>query len=355
MNKKSVVQIIDTLESGGAEKVLIMLSNLLYANGHNVKVICTLNSGSIANQLNSNIQQVALHRKNKFSLFTMYKLVKECSNYEIVHVHSRHNLLYLFVAATIFRLNKKIFFHEHFGNIDVDKSVKWYQKIIYPQVKYIAVSRSLQQWALHILKLSPSSVFLLPNTIEKINSQSSHVEKTTASNLKLLLVSNFRRSKNIEFAIEVASALQQQNIAFILTIIGQVADVSYYTEIKELINNHNLASNINIVHDCYNIQPVLSQYHLALHTAKTESGPLVLIEYMAQGLPFLAFKTGEVVDEIINDVPELIMKNFSVNDWIYKIINYNDLITLKQNLLLLYDKKFSLNNYYQQCIKIYNS
>ena len=57
----------------------------------------------------------------------------------------------------------------------------------------------------------------------------------------------------------------------------------------------------------------IQQFEIGLQTAKSESGPLVLIEYLAQSLPFLTFNTGQVVDDIKSDIPQLILDNFELN------------------------------------------
>jgi len=80
------------------------------------------------------------------------------------------------------------------------------------------------------------------------------------------------------------------------------------------LNNH-----INIIHDCNNVQAVLNNFDVAIHTATSESGPLVLIEYMMMGLPFLTYQTGEVVHQIKNDLPECIIDNFNTIEWIMQL------------------------------------
>ena len=65
-----------------------------------------------------------------------------------------------------------------------------------------------------------------------------------------------------------------------------------------MISSKNLDNNISIIQNCYNIEDRLTHYQLALHSSKLEAGPLVLLEYLSQGVPFLSFKTGEVVDKI---------------------------------------------------------
>src|SRR5438874_4568066 len=95
-NKKfKVVQIIDRLHIGGAERVVIMLSNLLQQHGHNVKVITTVNTGPLAKQLNKEIKQISLNRKWKWNPITMRRLISEVKEYDVIHVHSSHNLRYL--------------------------------------------------------------------------------------------------------------------------------------------------------------------------------------------------------------------------------------------------------------------
>ena len=116
MKKKlSVVQVIDQLLPGGAERVLITLSNILYRNGHQVKVITTVRPGALARALNNGILHVCLRRKWKFSPFTMRKLIKEIKGYDIVHVHSIHNLRYVWLAMQLYGIRKRIFYQEHHG------------------------------------------------------------------------------------------------------------------------------------------------------------------------------------------------------------------------------------------------
>jgi glycosyltransferase involved in cell wall biosynthesis len=354
--KFKVVQIIDRLNIGGTERVVVTLSNLLQQHGHKVKVIITVNPGPLANQLDKEIKLVNLNRKWKWNPLTMRHLIKEVKDCDIIHVHSSYNLRYLYLAAKLFRLNKPIFFHEHYGDIHIDPSVKWHQKLIYPGVIFIGVSQQHTQWALQQLKMSPERVFLLPNTIEKIYVPPS--EKKSNNLKQLLLVSNFRSTKNIEFALELFKLLKNENGSnYHLTIIGQVADKLYYEKIKDGIIKNELEQDITIITDSTNIQPLLNQFDLALHTAISESGPLVLIEYMAQGLPFITYNTGEVAEEIKNKIPLAVMHAFDKDEWLKRIQTFLSLPMddLSNKLLNLYDHYFSAEAYYNKVIEIYES
>jgi glycosyltransferase involved in cell wall biosynthesis len=356
-NKKfKVAQIIDRLYIGGAERVVVMLSNLLHQHGHTVKVIMTINPGPLSKQLHKQITQVSLNRKWKWNPVTMRRLIEEIKDVDIIHVHSSYNLRYVYLATKLFRLNKIIFFHEHYGDIHIDESVRWHQKLIYPNVVLIGVSRKHTEWALQQLKMPNEKVFLLPNTIEKISVPPP--EKRSGNETHLLLVSNFRPTKNIEFALELFTQLKNEYRSnYHLTIIGQIADNLYYETIKDGIVKNELSKDVTIITDCTSVQPMLHQFDLAVHTAKSESGPLVLIEYMAQGLPFITYNTGEVVEEIKNKIPLAVMHSFDKDEWIKRI---ETLLTLpfedlSNKFLNVYDHYFSTEVYYNKVMEIYES
>jgi glycosyltransferase involved in cell wall biosynthesis len=350
--KYSIVHVIDTLEAGGAERVLVTLCNIFSEHGHEVAVITTLEEGPLASQLSAGIELKELKRKSKWRLGDMKQLVAWCKPYDIVHVHSSHNLRYVFLAAKVFGLGKRIFFHEHFGNIDIDDSVSWHQKLVYPAVNLIAVSNSLYNWAIDKAKLDPKHVFVLPNTVPKLQTDKQFVEGNAVK--QLVLVGNFRRAKNLLFAVDVMQALVKK-MQVQLTIIGQQNDAAYYQSVKDKIAALGLEKNINLLHECIEVQQLLHQFDMAIHTANTESGPLVLIEYMAQQVPFLTYDTGEVVQQIKNDLSLFVMNNFDVDDWVARIekILSIERKNFAEQLGEAFLKYYSSASYYNQCMDIY--
>ncbi len=352
--KYKIVQIIDTLEPGGAERVLITIANILFSKGHQVAVITTLHEGKLANQLCKGITLKVLNRKSKWNLADMKKLIEWCQSFDIIHVHSTHNLRYLFLASIIFGLHKKIFFHHHFGNIEIDQSVQWTEKWILPKTIVIAVSRKIYEWTIDKIKMNKQHVYLLPNIVQKqLSGFGLHQQ---SSELQIVLVANFRAAKNIEFAVDLMHHLIQQQKAH-LTIVGQVADENYCNNIKSKIEELSLTNYITIVHNCTNVSAILHQFDIAIHTATSESGPLVLIEYMAAGLPFLTYKTGEVVYQIENDLSECVIDEFEISAWIRQInrllqMNRDDFYNKLQHE---YTSLYSEDAYYKALIAIYSA
>lgn len=349
----NIVHVIDQLNIGGTENVLVTLCNVLSRHGHNVTVITTVTTGPLAAQLDKNIQLLNIARKSKWDVGAMYRLTNTLKSFDVIHVHSSYNLRYLFLAVKVFFLRKPIFFHEHFGDIEIDASVKWHHKFIYPKTIMICVSSKIYEWAAGNLHIDKRRLFVLPNIVLK--KEGLPAGKPKGGVLELLIVSNIRPTKNLEFAIELLNVLKQQQPCR-LTIIGQRNDEVYYQKIISLINEYGLGDAVEMLHSISAIQPVLYNYDIAIHTAKSESGPLVLIEYLSQNMPFITYNTGETVLQIKSELPGCIVASFEVNEWVAAINNLQatNQQALAAKLEQVYQSKFSAEAYYRQCIDIYN-
>ena len=334
-----ILQVIDRLDAGGAERVMVDLSNILSRKGHEVTTMSILDHGLLEGDLDPKISKLKYMRN--FS--------RVAKNNDIVHVHMRHNLKYVWLVKLLFPFKANIVFHDHYGKINVDQSVPASLSRAMRKVLYIGVSKQLADWAIEKAGLGRDSVFHLSNII--IRKEVNRKTELQSEGINLVMVSNIRKEKNIELAIKIVNRLLKKNNAH-LTIYGQLVDRNYFELLTGMIKDLMISENIRFVHDCTDIQPELHQYDLAIHTAKSETGPLVLIEYLCQELPFISFRTGEVIDQLKDALPHFIMDTFEEDDWVERIdqvqsMNFGD------QLIKLYEQKYSEENYYQQCMKIY--
>lgn len=348
----SIVQVTDQLNVGGAEQIIVMLANLLQAHGHPSAVVTTVALGPLATNLHPSVQRINISRKWKWNPITMYRLVKALRSFDVVHVHSSYNMRYVLLASRLFFLRKPIFYHEHYGNA-VNTHLTILQRYMYAQTNFIAVSKQLAEWAKNGIGLPESNVFVLRNTIVKSSTTQSYQHSDT---IRLCIVGNILPNKNILFALQVLQALQQKRKELVqLTIIGNIGDEQYYQQALAFINENHLQQTVAFVHDCSNVQSILPQFTAAIHCSLSESGPLVLIEYIAQGLPFVTYNTGEVAQQLQSHLPALIMEDFSIDKWVEAIAH---VIALPRQEITaqfdnLYQTYFSPKAYYQQCIAIY--
>ena len=124
--------------------------------------------------------------------------------------------------------------HDHYGSIDIDKSVPFGLRSILKPTYYIGVSKTLLSWASNKLKLPLNRVFLLSNTVIKEQQFEIGVQKKG-----IVLVGNIKPIKNQLFAIRL-----MRHINNTLTIIGQIQDEKYYMELKQVIIDLKMEKNL---------------------------------------------------------------------------------------------------------------
>lgn len=348
-----VLQVIDQLNVGGAERVLVDLSNILHQHGEKITVLTLVRPGKLASQLNPNIQVIDLHRQFRFSLYKMFQLNRICRQFDVVHVHLRYNFRYVALAKYLFGGKFKLLLHDHFGDIENDKSIPFGLKFfLHRNPWFTGVSQPLVDWAVQYVGLGTERVFLLPNII--VRKELNHRRKPEASIVRIVLVSNFREAKNHVFACRLLATLRS-SLNFTATFIGQVIDEKFMNSIYEEISNNKLDDVVTVIHDCTDVQSEIGTFDLAIHTAYQESGPLVLIEYLAQQLPFVAYKTGEVSTQIESVIPEFFLNHFRVEQWVERIktVLYQPRQYTK-SMQEAFDSLYSDKVYYSKCISIYS-
>ncbi|MEZ4838926.1 glycosyltransferase [Flavobacterium sp.] len=333
-----IIQVIDTLNVGGAEKVFVDMCNILFENNQDVAAFFLLESGVLSSEINSKIQKFQLHRENKWSI----KKMKECSvllnDFDIVHCHFRHVYRYITLVNKLFPINAKIILHDHYGSIDVDLKVPFLFSSFFKPKYYIGVSNTLVQWAKSNLQLKDKTVFLLENIIIKNQSK-----KEIKKNYDFILVSNIKKIKNNQFAIDLAKKMNRS-----LLLVGKNQDNNYFQNIEKSITD-----SIEIDSSISNAQQVLHCAKFGLHTSLSETGPLVLIEYIAHGLPFLAYETGEVSKVLKNYFPLFFIDNFDINQWEERIKKINENQIDYSKFENVFQKEFGMLNYYQKLVEIY--
>jgi len=338
MNEKKIkiLQVIDILNVGGAEHIFVDMCNILYENNIDVSVLYILNGGVLKSELNPNIVSFELNRKNKWNLSSMYKCAKILGKFDISHCHLKHVYRYIFIVNFLFRVKSKLLIQDHGFANRKNKTALLFHKIIKPKF-YIGVSKSLVDWAKSNLKIKSENIFFLPNIILKKDFIFENKE------FDLILVSNIKPTKNNNFAIELVNKIDKK-----LVIIGNNHDNDYFEKICNLKN-----SNTEIIQNCTNAQEFIAKASFGLHTSNLETGPLVLIEYLAHGLPFLAYETGEIAKILKPHFPEYFIDNFDVDQWVEKIKLIKEAKVDCEKMNFVFNKYFSKEKYFNELTLIY--
>ena len=344
----SVLQVIDRLEVGGAERVLVDLSNLLYNAGIQVEICTIVDAGPLSNEIHESIPFHILERSLRFNFKTARRLAKLAKAFNIIHVHSRQNLRYVWFCRYIGGFRTPIVFHEHSGEYKASRITK----ALMQRTPYIGISNQSREWAKNIIQ--PHRYYHLPNII-RTSLTDSGIDRSNYKNW--VAVGNVQQQKNYEFILDLLTTSNASINS--LTIFGKILDVKRFERLKTKADRQN--APIHWITDCTNVRSCLiSDFRFGLHCAHWETGPLVLLEYMSAGLPFLAYDTGDVADRMRSHFPDLILKTFDINAWSERIkwlVNLSDkaYLELSQNLQEYFTNNYSEEQYIKECLKIYQN
>jgi glycosyltransferase involved in cell wall biosynthesis len=343
-----IALINDRLNAGGAEKMLVYIANLLHKNGIDVQVIILLDKAALDHQIHPNIPVHYLNRTSRFSCKAFFGLKKLLQQVDIVHVHSRYNLRYYMVAKYFVNIAKpKIFFHEHVPSYSIDA----FTKFLFSKVDaYVAVQNDMRKWAVTNKMVTNQHAFYLANTVDAPKNPIQYKN----NQYKILMVGNYRPQKNHLFAVSLLAKLPNQ---YTIDIYGMIDDEVYYNNLQNHIHTLGLTSRVALVQGISNLYEQMGNYSFALHTSIAETGPLVLVEYLYAGLPFITYNTGDVVTIIEKQLPNFIVHSFNEAEWLKAIEqlqqkmpehNFNNVMSE------IVQENFSEANYFIQLLHIYN-
>ena len=334
-----VLQVLDNLYLGGAERVFVNLCNWLDEKGVEVIPAILVGTGlDLLDEIHTRYEPVVLGRKKRWDIDAASQLADLMKGVDLVHVHMRHNYRYVKLVQTIFNVKTKMLIHDHSSFESVPFGFKWLFK---PQY-YIGVSERIKNWAERNFQSQIKESFLLENTIEVCTSLHE------APSRDLVLVSNIKPNKNQQFALEVAKARKLS-----LDFYGQIQNADYYQKLKNIVEGSLDGIDVRFIHDCMNIQPVLGHYRLGLHVSLRETGPLVIMEYLAQGLPFLAYYTGEVARIVSREFPKYFINSFELDAWCARIEQLMAEKADSEKMMVVFEKHFGKEIYIEKCLNIY--
>lgn len=347
MNRK-ILFVIDNLKIGGAEQVFIDILNLV-KGAVNVDILFIIAPAPESYKVPSNIKCIYLNRRNKWSLYSLWRCYTIIKNYDTIHIHMRHTYRYIALVKKIFKLKSKLILHDHYGLIRIDKSIPFKGYLFFKPDIYIGVSEELRIWAINTWKLNPNSAHTLinlpsPRFVDRTS-------QSTKSNIKkgdLVLVGNIKAVKNQLFALDIAKELGLD-----ITLIGKNQDKKYSCIVSNAVSTQS-AIWLQSIND---VSEVLSDYKLGIFCSLSESGPLVILEYLLCGIPFLAYKTGGISEVLSRYFPMFFLDTFDKKIWSDRICELNKCgLTIDPSIVIeIINKEFNSEVYRNSLIKMYEN
>jgi hypothetical protein len=115
-NKKMrILQLIDTLSAGGAERMAVNISNVLADNGYEVWLCASRTGGALEYFVDEKVNYLQLAKKHGLDIAAFFRLVKLIRKNKITLIHAHSSSVFWAVAAKVFCPGLKVIWHDHLG------------------------------------------------------------------------------------------------------------------------------------------------------------------------------------------------------------------------------------------------
>lgn len=296
-----VLHVIDGLGLGGAERMLVDIANATVTDGHRVSVCVTRKTTTLASELDPSIDVLVLGRERRIELGAYLRFTQwvRDRNVDLIHAHMRSSTAFVLPLRAVRALKAPLLFHDHYGTIEVDTSVpRWFKLGSRFVAMYVGVYEKLADWA-RGNGMSASRVCTIPNALDLQRLAPKH-RVDLRGDLRMgrdqllgILVATLRRDKGIEVVLEAISRLPARD-SFKLVIVGHDGEPAYADSCRARCRELGLENTVVFLGPRTDVPALLSAADFAVLSSHTESGPLVLVEYIAASLPFVSTLVGDI-------------------------------------------------------------
>lgn len=289
-----IVQIIDSLEIGGAEKMAINYANALSERIEFSGLVTTRAEGKLKNQLSNSVSYLFLKKKSTIDFGVVFRLKRYCKDNSVYFVHAHSTSFFLSVLLKIVYPKIRIIWHDHYG---LSEYISSERSLTYKIPSYffkgiIVVNYKLKAWA--EMELNCRNVVYLPNFTTIDNSTSAETILKGELGKRILCLANLRNQKNHFLLLEVAEKLKQSHPDWTFHLVGKDFEDDYSKQVKLSIINKHLEDSVFVYGSKNDIKNIINQSDITVLTSKSEGLPIALIEYGLSKKPVVSTKVGEI-------------------------------------------------------------
>ena len=297
-----VLQLIDSLEPGGAERVSVNFSNALSEKIETSFLCVTRTEGGLKKSIHTNVGYLFLKKTKVIDFKAIKRLhgfVSE-NKIDVIHAHSTS----FFLATIIKILNKKVtlVWHDHYGKSEFlnerpKLALKWCSKFFNHT---FCVNTKLEQWSKNELKLS--SVSFLPN-FAVVNIEEAVTKLKGTDGKRIVCLANLRAQKDHINLLNAFNIVLKESPDWTLHLVGHDFNDDYSSSLKNFIKKQKLEKHVFIYGSCTDTTHVLNQGAVGVLSSKSEGLPVALLEYGLSKLPVVVTNVGDC-NKVISNLNE---------------------------------------------------
>lgn len=295
-----IVQIIDSLNTGGAEKMAVNFANSLNNKIDFSGIVTTRQEGNLLDLIQCKENYFFLNKKNAVDLNAIFRLKKYCKKNRIEFIHAHTTSFFIGFLLKIFYSKIKVIYHEHTGSRSNESIFKnkllWFCSFFFKGI--IVVNQDLENWCKS--NLFCKKIIYLPNFVSTNEQKIQNTSLNGIDEKRILYLANLKNPKNHKLLVEIASKVIKTHSDWSFHLVGTDFEDDYSKDLKVEIIAKNLQKNVFIYGLKNDITNIINQSEICIITSNAEGLPVSFLEYGINKKPVVSTKVGEIAEIIIN-------------------------------------------------------
>jgi len=301
-DRPHILHVVDSLAQGGAERMVVEIANATDTQRYRVSVCVTRSTSSLAlaSAVRGDVPLHVLPRRSRLSLPAFRKFARLCrrERVDLLHVHNRPSFRFIAMCKALGCLPRvPVIFLDPFGDVEIGDrlpaQLRWVLRWVRPY--YVGVHPSLAQ-AAQRSGVPPQRTTVVSNAIDFTpfgGAMSAEVRAILGRPVRGplgIVVANVRPPKDYETLLQALARVKDR--LWHLLVVGDANDRAYSQQCLRLAAALKLEDRVSFLGPRLDIPALLKAADFAVLSSRSESGPLVLLEYAAAGLPFVSTRVG---------------------------------------------------------------
>ena len=352
-----IIQIIDSLDIGGAEKMAVNYANSLAKNIEFSGLIATRKEGELITKIQDGVSYLFLNKKKTFDLKSVLQLKKYCKKNKVDTIQAHSSSVYMACLVKLWIPKINVIWHIHNGNT-IQKS-NWLLLLLSFICKgIVVVNFELEEWSKK--KLLCNNVIYLQNYIVENENEFKNTVLEGQNGKRVLYLANLRDPKNHLMLIEVVNNINKQFPSWTFHLVGKDLLDLYSDYIKTKLEEYNLQKIVFLYGSKIDVENIIKQSDVGVITSNSEGLPVSLIEYGYYKKPVVVTNVGQMPFLVEHNTSGYISDTQDVSafsEYLSKLLKDDELRVkfgeeLHKSILENYSEKVVINKYISWVSKI---
>ncbi len=346
-----IVQLIDSLDAGGAERMAVNYANTLADVISFSGLITTRKQGALKDQLSEKVTYLFLNKQGKLGWKAVLKFRAFIKQHKIDVIHAHSSSFFTAVLVKLSYPKVKIVWHDHYGNSEflAQRSTLVLKAVSSLFQGIISVNFQLRDWAMQSLEFK--NVIYLPNFVF-FTDENESLKQTNLKGIsgkRIICLANLREQKNHFMVLKVAELLKESHSDWSFHLVGKDFEDEYSESLKQELAHKQLQKHVFIYGSKNDIGSIIKQSDIAILTSKSEGLPVALLEYGYYKKPVLSTRVGEIPTVIDENVTGILVDSGDVDGFYRELVRLIDSDSLR--ILLGYNlNEHVVSNYSESAV-----